>query len=86
MTLEELRKIPFHFECHLNMEGEHCTTYASEDGRIKICDHVPYKDGVPKGKSYRHYMLDGKVFKKWDKFIEALKDFEIKDKNERYHT
>jgi len=52
-------------------------TYASDDGRIKICDHVPYKDGEPKGKSYRHYMLDGKVFKKWDKFVEALKDFKI---------
>lgn len=77
MTPEELTKIPFHSECHLSMEHEHCTTYASEDGRIKICDHVPYKDGVPKGKSYRHYMLDGNVFKKWDKFIEALKDFKI---------
>lgn len=83
MTLEELTRIPFHFECHLNMEDEHCTTYANDDGRIKICDHVPYKDGEPKGRTYRHYMLDGKVFKKWDKFIEALKDFKIENKNDK---
>lgn len=77
MTLEEFTKIPFHFECHLSMEYEHCTTYASDDGRIKICDHVHYKNGEPKGRTYRHWMLDGKVFKKWEKFIEALKDFKI---------
>lgn len=82
MTLEELKKIPLHFECHLSMEEEHCTTYASEDGRIKICDHVPYKDGEPKGKSYRHYKLDGKVYKSWEKFVEALAEFEYKQNTE----
>lgn len=82
MTPEELTKIPLHFVSHLSMEHKHCTVYASEDGRISICDHVPYKDGEPKGRTYRHWMLDGKVFKKWDKFIEALKDFKIEDKKQ----
>lgn len=83
MTVEELKKIPLHFVCHLNMGDVHTTTYASEDNRIGICDHVPYKDGEPKGRTYRHWMLDGKVFKKWDKFVEALKDFKIEDKNDK---
>lgn len=75
MTLEELKKIPLHFVCHLNMGDVHTTTYASEDNRIGICDHVRYKDGEPKGKSYRHWRIDNNVYKKWDDFVKALNDF-----------
>ncbi len=75
MTYEELKKVPFHFVSHLSMEDEHCTTYASEDGRIGFCNHVPYKNGEPKGRSYRHYMIDGKVYKTKEKFVEALEQF-----------
>lgn len=77
MTHEELSKIPFHFVAHLSMENEHCTSYESEDKRIGFCDHVPYKDEVPHGMPYRHYHIDGKVYKTKEKFIEALKDFSV---------
>ncbi len=77
MTYEELKKVPFHFVSHLSMEDEHCTVYASEDKRISFCDHVPFKNGEPHGRSYRHYMIDGKVYKTKAKFIEALESFNI---------
>lgn len=74
MTIEELEKIPFRFVSHLNMEGEHCTTYVSYDGRIGFCDHQPYKDDEPHGKPYRHWMVLGKVYKSKKKFLEAIKE------------
>lgn len=73
MTIEELNKTPFRFHSHMAMEDEHTTTYFSSDGRIGFCDHVPCKDGEPHGRSYRHYMIDGKVYKSKKNFIEALK-------------
>lgn len=78
MTWEELKKVPFHETGHLAMYEEYTTTYLSKDGRIGFCDHVPRdEDGFVKkgGRSYRHYMIDGKVYKTKEKFIEALKDF-----------
>lgn len=76
MTIEELKKIPFHFVCHLSMEDEHCTTYISEDKRFGFCDHVPFKDGHPdeRRKAYRHYMILGEVYETTENFIEALKN------------
>ena len=75
MTIEELDKVPFRCYSHLSMEHEHTTTYFSPDKRIGFCDHVPRKDGEPYGRSYRHYWLDGKVYKTRKKFLEALADF-----------
>ena len=77
MTEEELGKIPFRFTGHLSMEGEHCSTYESIDGRLGVCHHVPFKDGEPYGRAYTHYRIDKKVYKTRKKFIEALKDFEL---------
>ena len=74
MTIEELEKKPFRFVSHLSMEHEHCITYVSYDGRIGYCDHIPYKNGEPKGRSYRHWMVLGKVYKSKKKFLEALKE------------
>ena len=76
MTIEELEKIPFHFVSHLSMEDMHCTTYISDDNRFGFCDHVPFTDGHPdrRKKSYRHYMINGKVYKTKEKFLEALAD------------
>ena len=76
MTYEQLKSIPFRFVSHLSKEDEHCTTYATEDGRISFCSHVHYKYGQPHGRSYRHYMIDGKVYKTNEKFIKALEQFE----------
>lgn len=77
MTREELEKIPFHFVSHLSMEDEHCTTYASEDGRIAFCEHVPFKNGHHnrKKKAYRIYMVDGEIFDDYEGFLEALKSY-----------
>ena len=75
MTEEELKKVPFRETCHMSMEDEHTTTYFSEDGKIGFCNHVPFKNGEPHGRSYRHYWLNGKVYKSKKKFIEALKDY-----------
>ena len=75
MTIEELEKVKFHFVAHMSMEDEHTTTYFSEDGKIGFCNHVPFKNGEPHGRAYRHYWLNGKVYKSKKKFLEAIKDF-----------
>lgn len=75
MTEKDLEKIPFHFVAHMNYEDEHSTTYSSEDGRLGFCDHVPFKNGEPKGRAYRHYRIGLKIYKSKAKFLEALKDF-----------
>lgn len=56
----------------MSMEDEHTITYtASYKGHgFAMCKHTPYKDGVPKGRTYTHYMVDGKVFKTLKKFYE----------------
>ena len=77
MTEEELKLIPFYMKSHLAMEDEHTTTYFSEDGRLGFCDHVPFKNDEPHGRAYRHYMINGKVYKTKEKFLDALKDFEL---------
>lgn len=75
MTQEELKKIPFHFVCSLAMEDEHMLSYESEDGRLGYCDHTPKRKNGDFGRTYRHWRIDGKVYKNKEKFIEALADF-----------
>ena len=80
MTYEELKKVPFKVVCHLNMTHEHTVTYISEDGRIGYCDHVKVRGGRPTGKQYRHWRIDGKVYKTNAAFFAALKKYNpIKD-------
>ena len=75
MTIEELRSIPFYFSCSAAWEDEHTLTYESEDGRLGFCDHTPKRKNGKFGKSYRHWKIDGKVYKTEKKFLEALKDY-----------
>ena len=75
MTIEELKKISFHFVSHMSMEDEHTTTYANEDNQLGWCDHVPYKNGQPYGRAYRHYRIGLKIYKTKAKFLEAIKDY-----------
>ena len=75
MTIEELEKVKFKSHSHMSMEDEHPTTYFSEDGKIGFCNHVPFKNGEPHGRAYRHYWLNGKVYKSKKKFLEAIKDY-----------
>lgn len=75
MTKEELQKIPFHFVSSLSMEDEHMLSYESEDGRLGFCDHTPKRKNGDFGRTYRHWRIDNKVYKKKEKFIEALINF-----------
>ena len=75
MTIDELKAIPFYFVCSAAWEDEHTLTYESEDGRLGYCDHTPKRKNGDFGKSYRHWHIDGKMYKKKEKFIEALRDF-----------
>ena len=75
MTREEFKKVKFRMVAHFAMEHEHCCTYKSEDGRIGVCVHTRKKSEYEFGRSYRHYKIDGKVYKTDEKFYEALKDY-----------
>lgn len=82
MTKEEINQIPFKFASHLAMEDEHSILYTAKVGvhQFAMCIYTPYKDGVPKGRTYTHYMVDGKVFKTKEKFYEyceTLKEMEV---------
>lgn len=74
MTEEEFNNIPFTMTCHLNMCDEHCSTYVSTNPFLNLgmCIHVPYKDGKPFGRSYTHYMWNGKVYKSKKKLIDDM--------------
>ena len=75
MTIDELKAIPFHFVAHMTLESEHMMSYETEDGRFGFCDHVPFKNGEPHGRAFRHYRIGLKVYKSKKKFLEALKEF-----------
>lgn len=72
MTIEEFYALPFKRTGHLSMEDEHCSTYATSDGRFAYCIHVPYRLWQPSGRPYKHYRIDGKVYKSEAKLIKAL--------------
>ena len=75
MTIEELKDIPFHFVAHMALESEHTMSYETEDGRLGFCDHTPKRKNGDFGRTYRHYHIDGKVYKTKEKFLAALADF-----------
>lgn len=72
MTREEINQIPFQFSFHISMENEHTITYTAQykGHQFAMCQHTPYKDDVPKGRTYTHYKVDGKVFKSKEKFYQ----------------
>lgn len=75
MTYEELTRLPFRFSWHLNMEDEHTSTYVCTDPRYDIayCDHTIYKHGEPI-RTYRHWMVNGKVYKTKKTLIKAIQE------------
>lgn len=75
MNIEELKSIPFHFVCSAAWQNEHTMTYESEDGRLGFCDHTQKRKNGDFGRTYRHYHIDGKVYKSKEKFLAALADF-----------
>lgn len=75
MTIDELKEVAFYFVCSAAWEDEHTLTYESEDGRLGYCDHTPKRKNGEFGKVYRHWRIDGKVYKTREKFLAALADF-----------
>ena len=75
MTEEELKKVKFHEVAHLALETEYSTTYASKDGRLGICDHVPRKKNGKLGCGYLHWRIYDKIYKTKEKFLKELKDY-----------
>lgn len=65
----------------MSIEGEYITNYESKNGELGVCVHVPRdKDGyVAKGRrGCTHFRIKDKVYKSKKKFLEALKDYEMK--------
>jgi hypothetical protein len=78
MTKEQLEKIQFRFVSSLSMAHEHCTVCHNLEYGFSFCTHTKKKSNGDFGRSHRHYMYQGKVYKSLDKFLEAIKDVEFK--------
>lgn len=76
MTKDEFKKLKFRFVTHLSMEHEHCLTGVNDETKIWVCIHIPYKDGVPHGRSYKHYRCDflKDTFKSVGKLLKAYNE------------
>lgn len=74
MTPEELKRLPWRMQSHLNMEHEHACTYKAEIGGepIWMCVHAPVKEDYTYGRAYAHYQWRGKVYKSEKKLLEAI--------------
>ena len=63
---------------HLTFDDYYVSSYISKDGHLGFADFTPRgEDGYCKGKSYRHWRIDGQVFKSKKKFLQALENFEL---------
>ena len=74
MTEQELSQIPFRMVSHLAMETEHCIVYESKNPlyKIRMCKHTKIKKNGEFGKSYTHYVLNGKVYKTKQELLDAI--------------
>lgn len=79
MTEQELKQIKFKKSGHMTTSYEYMSSYISEDGKLAYCDHVPIKNGLIKGRPYRHYRINGKVYKNKRDFLKALENFSIQN-------
>lgn len=79
MTKEEFEKIPFKRGCHLAMADAYESTYYNDEYGFMIVGIVKRtQDGYGLGRSHREYCYNGIWYKKFDKFLEAIKDVEFK--------
>lgn len=78
MTDQDLAKIKFRFVMSMSGEYEHMVSYESVGHipTIGICIHTPVRKDGTFGREYRHYRLNGKVYKTKKKFLEAITAFE----------
>lgn len=72
MTIEELKKIPFHFVSHIALKTEHICNYVSEDGNIAFSVITPVLKNGDTGNPRRHWRIGTKWYKSTEKFLEAL--------------
>lgn len=79
MTKEELAKIPFKQGCHLAMADAYESTYYNDEyGFTIVAITKRTQGGYGLGRSHREYCYKGRWYKKFDKFLEAIKDVEFK--------
>lgn len=79
MTKEEFEKIPFKQGGHLSMADAYESTYYNDEyGFTIVVITKRTQGGYGVGKSRREYNYKGKWYKKFDKFLEAIKDVEFK--------
>ena len=74
MTEQELSQIPFRMVSHLAMETEHICVYESQNPlyKIRVCKHTKIKKNGELGKSYTHYVLNGKEYKTKQELLDAI--------------
>lgn len=79
MTKDELSKVPFRMSGHVSMAHEHTTTYVNQQYEFILIDRAKViKDGMGFGKTKREYCYQGKVYKKYEQILDAIKDVEFK--------
>ena len=85
MTEQELSQIPFRMVSHLAMETEHCIVYESKNPlyKIRIYKNTEKKKNGEFGKSYTHYVLNGKEYKTRQELLDAINNTDYgKDKEQ----
>lgn len=85
MTLFQLQNLPWRFQSSLAMKHEHATTYAAKigDKPIRKCEHTIKKADGTFGRSYTHYLFDGKVFKSHSKVLGAINQYQNEQRDNR---
>ena len=87
MTLEELKRVPFKMGGHVQLKDEHQTCYYNVQYGFNMVDITKMKyEGMVAGRTHREYYYKGKWYKKLDKFLEAIKDVEYKEEEQRYEA
>ncbi len=84
MTHLHLRQLLWRFQSSLAMEHEHATTYQARIGfkPISMCVHTIKKADGTFGRSYTHYLFDGKVYKSHKSCVEAINQYLKTNKQE----
>lgn len=77
MTLEEIKKIPFHFASHLSMTDQYQTMYVDDSGRLAICEITERISEFETGKVHYEYRIDNKWYKSKKAFEKALEEIEL---------
>ena len=61
---------------HMALEDEYVAVYVNEKHGLSFCRRTKRKDEYTLGRSYTHYKIGSKVYKRKKAFLEAIKDVE----------